>query len=36
MEEAEIGFDSLYSWMRRCRLTPMKKAAETLKRLKAR
>lgn len=29
--QAEIGFDSLYSWMRRCRLKPMKKAAETLK-----
>jgi len=31
-EEAESGFDSLYSWMRRCRLKPMKAAAETLKR----
>jgi transposase len=34
MEEAENGFDSLYSWMRRCRLKPMKEAAETLKRHK--
>jgi len=34
MEEAEIGFDSLYSWMRRCRLKSMKEAAETLKRHK--
>jgi len=33
-EEAESGFNSLYSWMRRCRLTPMKDAAETLKRHK--
>jgi transposase len=32
MDEAESSFDSLYSWMRRCRLAPMKKAAETLKR----
>lgn len=32
MEEAESGFDSLYSWIRRCRLKPMKAAAETLKR----
>jgi transposase len=32
MEEAETGFDTLYSWMRRCRLKPMKEAAETLKR----
>jgi len=31
-EEAEQAFDRLYSWMRRCRLTPMKDAAETLKR----
>jgi transposase len=34
MEEAESGFASLYSWMRRCRLKPMKEAAETLKRHK--
>jgi transposase len=34
MEQAERGFDSLYSWMRRCRLKPMKDAAETLKRHK--
>jgi transposase len=32
MEEAETAFDGLYSWMRRCRLKPMKDAAETLKR----
>jgi transposase len=32
MDEAENSFDSLYSWMRRCRLQPMKDAAETLKR----
>lgn len=32
IEEAENSFDSLYSWMRRCRLKPMKQAAETLKR----
>jgi transposase len=32
MEQAESSFDSLYSWMRRCRLQPMKAAAETLKR----
>jgi transposase len=29
-EEAEKKFNGLYSRMRRCRLTPMKKAAETL------
>jgi transposase len=34
VEEAEIAFGSLYSWMRRCRLQPMKKAAETLMRHK--
>ena len=34
IEEAEEAFDSLYSWMRRCRLKPMKDAAETLKRHK--
>jgi transposase len=34
MEEAERGFDSLYSWIRRCRLEPMKEAAETLMRHK--
>lgn len=33
-EEAEKSFDSLYSWMRRCRLKPMKDAAETLMRHK--
>lgn len=32
IEEAESSFDSLYSWMRRCRLKPMKSAAEALKR----
>lgn len=32
--EAGAAFDSLYSWMRRCRLKPMKAAAETLKRHK--
>jgi len=32
MDDAERSFDSLYSWMRRCRLQPMKDAAETLKR----
>jgi len=31
-EAAEKTFDSLYSWMRRCRLKPMKDAAETLRR----
>jgi len=30
VEEAEAAFSSLYSWMRRCRLNPMKDAAETL------
>jgi len=35
MEEAEAAFSSLYSWMRRCRLTPMKAAAETLMRHKS-
>ena len=30
MEDAEDAFCSLYSWMRRCRLEPMKKAAQTL------
>ena len=30
MEEGENCFQKLYSWMRRCRLQPMKKAAETL------
>lgn len=29
--EAEGAFKKLYSWMRRCRLEPMKKAAETLR-----
>jgi transposase len=33
-QEAEAAFDGLYSWMRRCRLKPMKEAAETLKRHK--
>jgi len=33
-QEAETAFDGLYSWMRRCRLKPMKEAAETLKRHK--
>ena len=33
-KEAEAAFDGLYSWMRRCRLKPMKDAAETLKRHK--
>lgn len=31
-KEAETAFDGLYSWMRRCRLKPMKAAAETLRR----
>lgn len=31
LEEAEQKFDSLYSWMRRCRLQPMKDAAEMLR-----
>jgi len=30
--EAQTAFQSLYSWMRRCRLRPMKEAAETLMR----
>jgi len=30
--EAEASFQGLYSWMRRCRLKPMKDAAETLMR----
>ena len=34
MEEAEAAFSELYSWMRRCRLKPMKTAAETLMRHK--
>jgi len=34
VRDAEIAFDGLYSWMRRCRLKPMKDAAETLKRHK--
>jgi transposase len=34
MKEAEAAFNSLYSWMRRCRLEPMKDAAETLMRHK--
>ena len=34
VSEAEQHFDSLYSWMRRCRLQPMKDAAETLSRHK--
>lgn len=34
MEEAEAAFNSLYSWMRRCRLKPMKEAAGTLMRHK--
>ena len=33
-DEAEIAFGSLYSWMRRCRLKPMKDAAGTLMRHK--
>lgn len=32
VEEAETLFHSLHSWMRRCRLQPMKKAAEMLMR----
>lgn len=31
MDEARTSFDSLYSWMRRCRLQPMKDAAATLR-----
>jgi transposase len=34
IEEGEKAFDSLYSWMRRCRLKPMKDAAQTLLRHK--
>jgi transposase len=34
VEEAEIAFGSLCSWMRRCRLQPTKKSAETLMRRK--
>jgi len=34
VEEADTLFHSLYSWMRRCRLNPMKKVAETLMRHK--
>ena len=30
-EEAIVAFDKLYSWMRRCRLEPMKEAAMTLR-----
>jgi transposase len=30
VEEAQNAFQGLYSWMRRCRLKPMKVAAETL------
>lgn len=33
-EEAAVSFNALYSWMRRCRLKPMKDAAETLLRHK--
>ena len=32
VDEAQTAFQSLYSWMRRCRLRPMKDAAETLMR----
>jgi len=32
VDEAQTAFQSLYSWMRRCRLQPMKDAAETLAR----
>ena len=32
VDEAQTAFKSLYSWMRRCRLQPMKDAAETLMR----
>ena len=32
VDEAQTAFQSLYSWMRRCRLQPMKDAAETLMR----
>lgn len=34
LEEAQAAFSSLYSWMRRCRLKPMKTAAATLMRHK--
>ena len=34
VEEAETTFSNLYSWMRRCRLQPMKEAAQTLLRHK--
>jgi transposase len=34
VDEAENSFQGLYSWMRRCRLKPMKEAAETLMRHK--
>jgi len=34
VEEAETLFHSLYSWMRRCRLEPMKEVAQTLMRHK--
>ena len=34
VDEGEKAFSSLYSWMRRCRLKPMKEAAETLMRHK--
>lgn len=34
IDEAETAFAGLYSWMRRCRLKPMKEAAETLRRHK--
>ena len=32
VEDAEVSFQGLYSWMRRCRLKPMKEAAGTLMR----
>lgn len=31
LSEAKILFDALYSWMRRCRLSPMKECAASLK-----
>ena len=31
IEDAKAAFASLYSWMRRCRLSPMKETANTLK-----
>lgn len=34
MEDAENDFNHLYSWMRRCRLEPMKEAAQSLMRHK--